>query len=266
MADILRAIIETKQREVASLRSRLDLTEGKARAADQPPVADFAVALARRGGGKAAPIRVIAEIKKASPSAGVLRPDFDPPAIARSYARHGASALSVLTDESYFQGSLDHLRAVAQAVTVPLLRKDFLIDPLQVVEARLAGASAALLIAECLTPVQLADLVGLIHGLGMTALVELHDPKHLPAVLASGTKIVGVNNRDLRTFTTDLRQTTDLLDDIPRDRIVVSESGIKTRDDVRCLSDAGVDAILVGETFMRAVDPGAKLAELVGPG
>jgi indole-3-glycerol phosphate synthase len=209
-------------------------------------------------------MRVIAEIKKASPSAGVMRDPFDPVAIAEDYAQHGADCLSILTDVDFFQGSIEYLRQVARIVKRPILRKDFIIDPVQVLEARLAGASAVLLIAECLTAGELADLVGEIRSLGMAPLVELHDAQNLEAVLASGTKLVGINNRDLRSFHTDLAHTLDLLDAIPKDRIVVSESGIRTRHDIERLSASGVQAILVGEAFMRAPSPGAKLAELLG--
>ena len=259
--NILAEIVEQKRLEVADALPRAQAEDWERRAESFPAPADFEAALRQPGR-----MRVIAEIKKASPSAGVLRADFDPVAIAKSYATHGADCLSILTDVKYFQGSIDYLRAVQQSegVGLPLLRKDFVIDPVQVYEAKLAGASAVLLIAECLDPSSMKDLVSLIHSLGMTALVELFDPENLGPVIESGTHLVGINNRDLRTFHTDVRHTIDLLADIPKDRLVVSESGIKTRADVERLAEAGVQAILVGEAFMRAADPGAKLAELVG--
>lgn len=257
--DILEKIIEQKRREVAD-SGRRSIAENWAELAKQTPRgADFEAALRQPGR-----IRVIAEIKQASPSAGILRANFQPAEIAVSYQRGGADALSVLTDEKFFQGSLADLKAARKAVTVPILRKDFLIDPVQVYEAKIAGASACLLIAECLEPQPLAELVAFIHSLEMTALVELFDPRYLPAVIESGTRLIGINNRNLRTFETHLNHTLDLLPEIPTDRLVVSESGIKTRADVERLAEAGVGALLVGETFMRAADPGAKLAELLG--
>ena len=259
--DILGKIVAHKRGEIESLRARAHSEQWQRQAEHAPPPPDFLAAL--RGHEQ---IRVIAEIKKASPSAGVIRPDFDPPAIAESYARHGAAALSVLTDEHFFQGSIGYLRATRHAVDLPVLRKDFILEPLQVHEAKIAGASAVLLIAECLAPAQLTELVELAHALQMIALVELYAPENLRVVLDSGARLIGINNRNLRTFQTDLRHTLDLLDDIPADRTVVSESGIHHREDVLLLQQAGVHAILVGEAFMRAADPGAKLAELIGQG
>lgn len=258
-SDILARIVEHKRTELARLRSQA-LEEdwaGRAQGAPEPP--DFLEAL-RRG----RQIHVIAEIKRASPSAGVICEDFDPPAIARSYAEHGADCISVLTDAEFFGGSIEHLRAVGAQVRVPLLRKDFILDPLQIYEARLAGASAVLLIAECLEQRQLAELIDVAHNVQLTALVELYDPDNLPNVIDAGARLIGVNNRNLRTFETDLNHTLRLRDSIPSDRTVVSESGIKTREDIERLAAAGVDAILVGEAFMRAEDPGKKLAELLG--
>jgi indole-3-glycerol phosphate synthase len=256
--DILERIVEQKKREIAGAILVAQREEWRVRAESAPAPADFFAALADPPG-----LQVIAEIKRASPSAGVLRDPFDPPAIARSYERGGAACLSVLTDVQFFQGSIEDLRAVRSAVRLPLLRKDFVLDPVQIWEARLAGASAVLLIAECLSPDRLAELVQEIHRLKMSALVELYEPENLPAVLASGARLVGINNRNLRTFETRLSHTLDLSPKIPSDRIVVSESGIKTNADVARLRQAGVKAILVGETFMRAEDPGAKLAELL---
>lgn len=255
--DILKRIVLRKREEVAAVRDKSHAWRSQAEALPLPP--NFLEAL--RGYDQ---IRVIAEIKKASPSAGVIRPDFDPPAIAKSYQQGGAACLSVLTDQDFFQGSIEDLHAVAQTVPLPILRKDFVIDPVQVYEARLAGAAAVLLIAECLEPIELRDLLTVIESLHMTALVELHDPANLGPVVKSGAQLIGVNNRNLRTFETTLAHTLDLLADIPVDRTVVSESGIRSREDVQKLQSAGVHAILVGEAFMRSPDPGAKLAELIG--
>ena len=224
-----------------------------------PLVRDFRAA-SERGPG----IGIIAEVKKASPSAGVLRADFDPVAIARIYEANGASAISVLTDEPFFQGNLAYLMAIRQAVALPLLRKDFILDPYQVVEARVVGADAVLLIAEILGERELPALLTQIHELGMQALVELYDRENLPRVLDAGAKIVGVNNRDLRTFATRLEHTIELADELPDDSCLVAESGIRTRADMMRLEAAGVKAALIGETFMRAADIGAKLRELHG--
>jgi indole-3-glycerol phosphate synthase len=210
------------------------------------------------------PIRLIAEVKKASPSKGVIRPDFDPVAIARTYAQHGASCISVLTDEPYFQGSLDYLRQVRAAVDLPVLRKDFIIDPYQVVEARAAGADAVLLIAECLDDESLARLHDAIIELGMTPLVELYDPANLPRVLQIGARLLGVNNRNLHTFEVDLEHTLRLRRQIPTDRVLVAESGIRSRADVERLAAAGVQAMLVGESLLVRADVGAAVDELLG--
>lgn len=255
-ADVLSQIVASKRREIVETRARAAAEDWKSRLALLPAPPDFAAAIAhpRR-------IAVIAEVKKASPSAGVIRQDFDPVAIAQSYDRNGADCISVLTDRAFFQGDIEHLRAVATAVRRPMLRKDFVLDMVQIWEARLAGASAVLLIAECLAAAELAEFVDAIDRLRMTALVELHDAENLPAVLASGAKVIGINNRDLRTFHTDVGKTLALLPEIPRGKVVVSESGLRDIADVKRLHDAGVSAILVGESFMRATDPGAQLAE-----
>ncbi|MCH7752302.1 MAG: indole-3-glycerol phosphate synthase TrpC [Planctomycetes bacterium] len=219
---------------------------------------DFFGALAAEG-----PIRLIAEVKKASPSAGVIRADFDPVAIAKIYEEHGATCLSVLTDESYFEGSLDDLRAVREAVQLPVLRKDFLIDSYQLLEARVAGADAVLLIAECLDDCQLRKLYNEAVELGLTPLVELYDPANLPRVLEAGATLVGVNNRNLHTFEVDLEQTLRMRRDVPENCVLVGESGIKGRGDVERLEAAGVDAILVGESLLRQADIGAAVDELL---
>ncbi len=256
---ILEQIVATKRQEVASARRRMPLEELEAQAAEAPPVRDFRAGLTGPG-----PIRLIAEVKKASPSAGLIRPDFDPIAIARAYQAHGAHALSILTDVPYFQGHLSYLARVRAGVVLPVLRKDFLIDPYQVVEARMAGADAVLLIAEILDDDQLRSLLDHTRRLGMAALVEFHDPANLPRVVASGANLIGINNRDLHQFQTDLETTLRLRDQIPADVVLVSESGIRNRQDVLRLQDAGVDAILVGETLMRAPDIGRALEELLG--
>jgi indole-3-glycerol phosphate synthase len=256
---ILDEIVASKRREVAAARQRLPLDEMEHQAVEAPPVRDFLAALSGPG-----PIRLIAEVKKASPSAQVIREDFDPIAIARAYQAHGAACLSVLTDAPYFQGHLSYLARIRAAVAIPLLRKDFIIDEYQVVEARLAGADAILLIAEILDDAQLVSLRERARALGMAALVEFHDEENLPRVLASGADLVGVNNRDLRRFVTDLDRTFRLRDQIPPHVTLVSESGIRTRQDVARLESAGVSAILVGETLMRAGDIGLAVERLLG--
>jgi indole-3-glycerol phosphate synthase len=259
MPTILDKIVATKRDEIARAKAALPEARLRERLADAPPVRDFLGAL--RGG---PPVRLIAEVKKASPSAGVIREDFDPVAIARTYQRHGASCLSVLTDEPYFQGSLEYLREVRAAVDLPVLRKDFIIDPYQVLEARAAGADAVLLIAECLDGEALGSLHDAIVGLGMTPLVELYEPANLDRVLATGAKLVGINNRDLRTFKTDLGHTIRLRPRVPAGCVLVGESGIRTRTDVGRLEAAGVGAILVGESLMARPDVGAAVDELLG--
>jgi indole-3-glycerol phosphate synthase len=258
MTTILDKILATKRREVDAARGRVPEAELERLAAGMPPVRDFRAALEKAG-----PVAVIAEIKKASPSAGVLREDFDPAAIARIYAHNGAACISVLTDEPYFQGHLSYLSAVRSAVDVPLLRKDFIIDRYQLLEARHAGADAVLLIAEALPGDMLPGLWRQAEQLGLQALVELYDAENLQRILDSGARLIGVNNRDLRTFVTRLDHTLELAARLPSDCCLVSESGIRTAEDLRRLQAAGVKAVLVGETFMRAADIGAKLQELI---
>jgi indole-3-glycerol phosphate synthase len=258
-ATVLEKITAAKRREIAERCSRTPESELRRRVGDAPPARDFFAVLASGG-----PIRLIAEVKKASPSDGVIRQDFDPVAIARTYADHGASCISVLTDEPYFQGSLDHLVHVRAAVQLPVLRKDFILDSYQVVEARAAGADAVLLIAECLDDCNLRKLHNEIIGLGMTPLVELYEPANLPRVVEAGAALIGVNNRDLHTFTVDLEHSMRLRRAAPQECVFVSESGIKTRQDVERLHAAGVDAILVGETLMREPDVGAAVDRLLG--
>jgi indole-3-glycerol phosphate synthase len=257
MSTILDQIVADKRREIETRRAGLPLAELERRLADSPPVRDFRAALERGPG-----LGVIAEVKKASPSAGVLRADFDPVALARAYERGGANAISVLTDEPHFQGRLEYLTAIRAAVAPPVLRKDFILDTYQVVEARAAGADAVLLIAEVLGERELPALVRATEGLGMQALVELYDRINLPRVLDSGARLIGVNNRDLRSFVTRLEHTMELAAEVPADRCLVSESGIRTSADLGRLAAAGVKAVLVGETLMRAADPAAALHQL----
>ncbi|MCS6864770.1 MAG: indole-3-glycerol phosphate synthase TrpC [Gemmataceae bacterium] len=259
MPTILDRILETKQREVAAAKAMVPACELERRIADCPPVRDFPRSLRRTG-----QVAIIAEVKKASPSAGVIRPDFDPVAIARLYEAHGAAAISVLTDSEYFQGHLDYLTAIKSVVRLPVLRKDFIIDRYQLLEARAAGADAVLLIAECLPGEQLATLQQQATAIGLHTLVELHDAEQLPRVLACGATIIGINNRDLRTFITRLDHTRELRPHIPPDRTVVSESGIRSHADLVALQAAGVQAVLVGESLMRAPDIGAALDSLRG--
>ena len=259
MSTVLDRIVASKRQEIEWHRAETPESALRGRLSSAPPVRDFRAALERGPG-----LGIIAEVKKASPSAGVLRADFDPLAIARIYEAHGANAISVLTDEPFFQGHLSYLTAIRQEVSLPLLRKDFILDSYQVVQARAAGADAVLLIAEILPGDQLTTLLGTIEALGMQALVELYDRDNLPRVLDAGATLIGVNNRDLRTFVTSLDHTLSLVREIPADRCLVSESGIRTRADVLRLEQAGVKAILVGETFMRAPDIGQKLRELRG--
>jgi indole-3-glycerol phosphate synthase len=256
---ILDDIVASKHREVEANRKRMPLEELQAQAAQAPPVRDFRAALEGPG-----PIQLIAEIKKASPSAGVIREDFDPIAIARTYQAHGAACLSVLTDVPYFQGHLSYLARVRAAVAIPLLRKDFIIDEYQVVEARMAGADAILLIAEILEDHQLQSLRACATHWGMATLVEFHDEVNLPRVLGSGADLVGINNRDLQRFVTDLSLTLRIRDSVPSNVVLVSESGIHSRRDVEQLEAAGVNAILVGESLMRADDIGNAVEVLLG--
>ena len=259
MPTILDNIVATKREEVARAKTERPESALQRQLADAPPPRDFLAALSA-----APPIRLIAEVKKASPSKGVIRADFDPVAIARTYQQHGASCISVLTDEPYFQGSLDYLRQVRAAVDLPVLRKDFIIDPYQVVEARAAGADAVLLIAECLGDPLLAELHDAIVELGMTPLVELYDPANLPRVLRIGARLIGVNNRNLHTFEVDLEHTLRLRRQIPGDRVLVGESGIRTRADVERLEAAGVNAMLVGESLLVRTNVGAAVDDLLG--
>ena len=260
MSDILRKIVAVKHDEVAVAKARRPHAALRREAESLGGQRDFVGSLRSRiAAGHAG---VIAEVKKASPSKGVLRAQFDPAAIAHSYAEHGAAALSVLTDVQFFQGALDYLGQARAACALPVLRKDFMVDAYQVDEARAAGADCILLIAACLDDAQMADLEAQALALGMAALVEVHDARELERALRLATPLVGVNNRDLRTFSVSIDTTLALLPELPADRLLVTESGIVARADVERLRAAGVNAFLVGEAFMRAEDPGLALATL----
>lgn len=260
--DILRKILCRKREEVAQRSAVLPLNELSQRAQAAAPVRGFARAL--RDSVEAGQSAVIAEIKKASPSKGVLRENFDPAAIARSYQAGGASCLSVLTDVDFFQGADEYLQQARAACALPVLRKDFVLDPYQVYEARALGADCILLIVAVLEDEMLMELLQLAGHLGMDALVEVHDATEMERALATPASLIGVNNRNLRTFETSLETTIELLPAFPLDRLLVTESGIHSRDDVQLMRNNGVHAFLVGEAFMRADNPGERLAELFG--
>jgi indole-3-glycerol phosphate synthase len=260
LQDTLSKIVTHKRTEIAAAKARTPLTEVRARLGEAPPVRDFVAGLKAKN-----PVALIAEVKKASPSAGVIRADFEPVAIAKTYEQSGANCLSVLTDEHFFQGHLDFLKAIRREVTIPVLRKDFVLDEYQVVEARAAGADAVLLIAECLPGAELADLHACILGHGMTPLVELYDAENLDRVLALEPKLMGVNNRDLRTFVTDIGRAIKLHTRVPQGIPFVAESGIRTAADVARLKAAGIDAMLVGESLMRQADIASAVRELLTP-
>ena len=258
--DILRKILTRKLEEIATRKRRLGLEELGQQVAAADPVRDFLAALrARLEAGQPA---VIAEVKQASPSRGILRADFDPVQIAASYERGGAACLSVLTDVDFFKGSDVFLQQARAACSLPMLRKDFIIDPYQVHEARAIGADCILLIVAALDDAMLGELLALAGDLGMDVLVEVHDRAELARALKTGAPLIGINNRNLRSFETRLEVTLELLEQIPDDRIVVTESGIHTREDVALMRSHGVHTFLVGEAFMKASDPGEKLAEL----
>jgi len=258
--DILKKIVARKREEIAERAARVSQAELKSRLADADAPRGFVDALlAKVNAGQSG---VIAEIKKASPSKGVLREDFRPAEIARSYAQHGAACLSVLTDVDFFQGSDIYLQEARAACNLPVIRKDFIVDPYQVYEARSIAADCILLIVACLEDAQMRELNDLAHELGMDVLVEVHDGNELQRALAMPGRMVGINNRNLRTFDVSLRTTLDLLSEIPQERLVVTESGIHTPDDVKLMREHKVNAFLVGEAFMRASEPGEKLAEL----
>ncbi|MEN9781075.1 MAG: indole-3-glycerol phosphate synthase TrpC [Pseudomonadota bacterium] len=264
MSDILNKIVAVKHEEIAAAKKRVPFDAMRADAESRVLTRDFEGALRRKiAAGQAA---VIAEIKKASPSKGVLREDFIPADIAQSYAEGdgtvSAACLSVLTDRQFFQGRVDYLKQARASCELPVLRKDFLVDPYQVYESRAMGADCILLIAACLDDAQMAELEAIARSLDMAVLVEVHDREELQRALKLKTPLVGINNRNLRTFEVSLQTTLGMLADMPGDRLLVTESGILNRADVKTMRDAGVHAFLVGEAFMRAPDPGLALAEL----
>ena len=254
---ILDDIVEAKREELAALKSSLPESELRARAADLPATRDFEASL------KAPGTRVIAEIKKASPSKGIIREEFNPVDIASSYEEAGAAAISVLTESSFFMGSLGDLEAVSSAVSLPCLRKDFLFDPYQIFEARVAGADAVLLIAAMLETSQITDLIGQAVEVGLASLVEAHCAPEVEWALSAGATIIGINNRDLNTFKTEIATTLELAPSLPGGVTIVSESGINTVQDITRLKGVGVDAFLIGEALMREERPGDKLKEFM---
>ncbi len=265
MSDILKKILAVKAQEVAAALSAKPLPKLRAEAEQAAPVRDFVGSI--RGKIAAGQAAVIAEIKKASPSKGVIRADFHPAEIAASYAQHGAACLSVLTDGQFFQGSAEYLKQARAACELPVLRKDFMVDEYQIWQARAMGADAILLIAAALTLGQMKTFEALAHQLGMAVLVEVHDAKELDVALQLNTPLIGINNRNLRTFEVSLQTTLDLLPRIAASkkgegRIVVTESGIFTAEDVKLMRDYNVHSFLVGEAFMRADDPGVELAQV----
>ena len=266
MSDILDKIVAVKRQEIAAAINRKPLPAMRADAESRVLTRDFVGALRSKiGAGQSA---VIAEIKKASPSKGVLREEFIPADIAQSYAdgdgKTSAACLSVLTDRQFFQGEPDFLKQARASCDLPVLRKDFMVDPYQIYESRVMGADCILLIAACLDDAQMAEMETIARSLDMAVLVEVHDAAELQRALKLRTPLIGVNNRNLRSFEVSLETTLALRKDVPVDRVLVTESGIRTPDDVKLMRDAGVDAFLVGEAFMRAGDPGQALAELFG--
>jgi indole-3-glycerol phosphate synthase len=264
MADILERILAVKAKEVAAARARTSLSDLEAAVKSMPPPRDFTAALRTKIAAGAA--AVIAEIKKASPSKGLLRANFDPAAIARGYQLHGAACLSVLTDAQFFQGDIEDMRRARSACQLPVLRKDFMVDPYQIHESRAAGADCILLIAAALDSAHMRDLEATAQALGLAVLVEVHDASELEPALELKTPLIGVNNRNLRTFETRLAATLELLDRIPPERLVITESGIVGPADVRTLRERNVNCFLVGEAFMRAAEPGVELERLFGKG
>lgn len=258
MGTVLDKIVAKKNEEIAAAKQTVAIESLRDQLQDAPPVRSFFDALAADG-----PIKLIAEVKKASPSKGIIREDFHPVEIAQTYAEHGATCISVLTDEHFFQGHIDYLKRIRGKVDIPLLRKDFILDTYQLVEARVAGADAVLLIAECLDDCNLRKLHNEAIELGMTPLVEFYEPSNLERVIEAGATLIGINNRDLRTFETDLQHTIRLRKEIPSDHLVVGESGIHLPTDVKLLSDSNVDAILVGESLMSKPNIGEAVQSLL---
>lgn len=264
MSDILKKICDVKVQEVAAAKKAVPLTEMRRDAESRLSTRDFVGALrAKIAKGQAG---VIAEVKKASPSKGVIRPDFDPVDIAQSYmvgnGKISAACLSVLTDRQFFQGQPDYLKQARASTLLPVLRKDFMVDPYQIYESRAMGADCVLLIAACLDDALMAEMEQIAHSLEMAVLVEVHDAEEMQRALKLKTPLVGVNNRNLRTFEVDIQTTLQLQKEVPADRLLVTESGILTQDDVKTMRDAGIHSFLVGEAFMRAPDPGQALARL----
>ncbi len=255
---ILDEIVANKIKEIATSKRQTSLAEMQRRAKEQPPSRDFMAALNGAG------IKLIAEVKKASPSKGIIRHDFDAVKTAKIYEKNGASAISVLTDERFFHGKLGYLRDIRQAVKIPVLRKDFILEPYQVYESRAFGADAILLIVSILTLDKLSELLKLSRSLGMSSLVEVHSKNELTIALRTEARIIGINNRDLTTMKTDITTTERLRPLIPADSLIVSESGIKDRRDMEILEKLGINAALVGETLMASTDIGAKIKELLG--
>lgn len=268
MSDILNKIVDYKKQELEHQRRKVSLQDVRKMAEDAEPGRDFfgALSVSHRGERPFAPtteVRIIAEVKKASPSAGIIRPNFDPVKIAQVYEDNGAACLSVLTDEHFFQGSLKYLETIRAAVTIPLLRKDFTLDAYHLYEARAHGADAVLLIVRILEENQIRDFIALARELGMAALVEVHDEAEMQTANRVGASLIGINNRDLQTFKVDLETTIRLSQQIQKDAVVVSESGISTRDHIKKLLNAGVHAFLIGEALLRENDFGKKLKELL---
>jgi indole-3-glycerol phosphate synthase len=255
---ILDKIVAVKRDEVARLKKTTPLAQLQKAVGDLPPARDFRGAISRRS------CAIIAEVKRSSPSKGRIRAAFDPVQIARIYQEHGAQTVSVLTDAQFFEGTGAYLAAIKKAITLPLLRKDFIIDAYQIYESRVLGADALLLIAAILKQGQMQEYIGLAEQLGLAPLVEVHTKDELAKALAAGAQIIGINNRDLQTFTTDLKRTLELMPMIPKGKIVVAESGISSRKDIELLMGAGVHCFLIGEALMRAKDIGKKLKELLG--
>lgn len=258
--DILKKILARKAEEISERKSKMPLQEIKHRADDCPPTRGFNMAIERSTGkGRAA---IIAEIKKASPSKGIICENFDPESIARSYEEAGATCLSVLTDVDFFQGSDEHMQIARAACALPVLRKDFMIAPYQIFESRVLGADCILIIVSALSDMQMQELVGTAQEIGLDILVEVHDREELERGLMLRTPLIGINNRNLHTFETDIETTIGLLTDVFHDRTVITESGIHTIEDIKTMRKHGVDGFLVGEAFMSAEDPGKKLQEL----
>ncbi|NLH98469.1 MAG: indole-3-glycerol phosphate synthase TrpC [Chthonomonadales bacterium] len=256
---VLSEILAEKRTHLERAKRTTSLSTLYRQVADAPPARDFVGAIER-----ATPPALIAEVKQASPSKGLLREDYDPVSLARAYALNGAHCVSVLTEEAHFLGHLSHLTNVARSVPLPIMRKDFLFDEYQIVESRVAGADAVLLIVAALRPTELKSLLQIAHGLHMAAFVEVHNEDELAEAVESGARLIGINNRDLHVFRTDLKTTLTLAPMVPPDRLVISESGIRSREDMVMLRDAGVRGALVGESLMRAADVGAKVRELLG--